>query len=74
MGKESISRGAAKFFEWVSECCKELGWPIEKGKFLVEDPSWFFCYDDGMTPKEAVKECLSKLGSDERLLDNSGTV
>jgi len=49
-----------KFFEWVAEVCKELGWEIKEGAKLMpsEDPSWWFCYDDGMTPKEAVAEAV----------------
>ena len=74
MTRGPIDPGKRRFFEWVSECCKELGWPIEKGIFMVTDSSWYFCYDDGMTPKEAVEECLSKLGLDENLLDNSGAI
>lgn len=50
-----------KFYEWIADCCKELGWPIEKGCILIEDDSWYWCYDDGMTPEEAVKECLDKI-------------
>ncbi|CAK0759811.1 hypothetical protein CCP1ISM_930006 [Azospirillaceae bacterium] len=48
------------FFEWVKECCKELKWDVKEGvKLLPEaDPSWFYCYDDGMTPEAAVKEYL----------------
>ena len=51
----------SKFYEWIAECCKELGWPIEKGALLVDNDSWYWCFDDGMSPKAAVKECLSKI-------------
>ena len=51
----------SRYFEWIAECCNELGWPIEKGADLLKDNSWYWCFDDGMTPKEAVKECLEKL-------------
>lgn len=46
------------FFEWVAKCCELLGWSKEEGiKLLPEaDPSWYFCYDDGMTPEAAVNE------------------
>jgi len=27
---------------------------------LVEDVSWFGCYDDGMSPKDAVNEAVKK--------------
>jgi len=49
-----------KYFEWIAECCKELGWEKKEGVKLVEDVNWFGCYDDGMTPKEAVDEAVSK--------------
>ena len=46
------------FFEWVSQCCVELGEPIEYGVNMmpVNDPCWYFAYDDGQTPQEAVNE------------------
>lgn len=47
-----------EFFKWVSECCKELNWDIKDGVKLVEDPNWYLCYDDDMTPKEAVDEAI----------------
>ena len=49
-----------KYFEWIAGCCKELGWDIREGEILVKDVNWFGCYDDGMTPKEAVDEAVSK--------------
>lgn len=49
-----------KYFEWIAGCCKELNWDISEGKILVEDVNWFGCWDDGMTPKEAVAEAISK--------------
>ena len=48
------------YFEWIAECCKELNWDKREGASLVEDVSWFACYDDGMTAKEAVDEAVSK--------------
>lgn len=50
----------SKYFEWISECCKELNWNIKEGAVLVEDVNWFGCYDDGMTANEAVNEAVSK--------------
>jgi hypothetical protein len=32
----------------------------DKKADLVEDLSWFFCFDDGMSPEEAVEEAKSK--------------
>jgi len=60
-----------RFFEWIAECCKELGWPIEKGKYLIEDKSWYWCFDDGMSPKAAVQECLSKMSPLPEEKDNA---
>lgn len=50
------------FFEWVFLCTKELGWDPKDGYKMLpaEDISWFNCYDDGLTPKEAVAEAISK--------------
>lgn len=46
------------FFEWVGQCCNLFGWPLRDGvKLLPEnDPCWFWCFDDGMTPEAAVRE------------------
>lgn len=52
--------GGNKYFEWIAECCKELHWDIGRGAELIEDPSWFGCYDDGMTAASAVEEAVSK--------------
>lgn len=50
-----------RFFRWVRECAKLLGIVgTEKEPLLVEDRSWFFCFDDGMTPEQAVAEYRSK--------------
>lgn len=50
------------FFTWVAKCCELLGWPIEDGEKLLPsvDPSWFYCYDDKMTPEQAVNEYRRK--------------
>ena len=36
--------------------------PVADGAKLLpaHDPSWYFCYDDGMTPAEAVAEARRK--------------
>lgn len=49
-----------KFFSWLAEVCAELDKPAEFGVELVEDESWYFCYDDGLTPQQAVKEFKGK--------------
>jgi len=45
-----------RFFEWIAQCCKTLEWDIAQGSVLAEDSNWYACYDDGMTPEEAVQE------------------
>lgn len=49
-----------KYFEWIAQCCKELNFDIKDGASMVNDVNWFGCYDDGMSPKEAVEEAISK--------------
>lgn len=49
-----------KFFRFIRECGKLLGKTDEETAKLVEDPSWFFCFDDGLTPELAVREYLRK--------------
>lgn len=53
---ELEKKAQERFFQWVAKCCALLGKPPEWGANLMpsEDPSWFFCYDDKMTPEEAV--------------------
>jgi hypothetical protein len=53
--------GYRRFFEWVAECCKLMGWPIEAGGAMMpeEDPSWYGCYDDGMSAEAAVQKFLA---------------
>ena len=49
-----------QFFTFIRECGKLLGKNDKETASLLEDPSWFFCFDDGMTPREAVNEYLQK--------------
>lgn len=49
-----------RFFEWIAEVCRELSLPIEEGEKFVADENWFWCYDDGMTPGEAIAEAKAK--------------
>lgn len=44
------------YFNWIAEVCRLMNQPKEYGANLVEDPSWFGCWDDGMTPEEALAE------------------
>ncbi len=43
-----------RFFRWIAMCCKSLGWPSSRGAELIADPGWFSCFEDGMTPEQAV--------------------
>lgn len=49
-----------KYFEWIAKVCELLGWAKEDGVKIVEDPNWFGCWDDGMTPEDAVAEAKTK--------------
>lgn len=54
-----------RFFEWVAKCCDLLGKPKSYGVnlFPEKDPSWFGCFDDGMTPEEAVAKNVAARGT-----------
>ena len=48
------------FFQFVRQCAILLGIQDTPDEALmVEDPSWYGCYDDGLTPEEAVAEFKS---------------
>lgn len=49
-----------RFFTFIRECGKLLGKNDEETAKLVDDPSWFYCFDDRLTPQEAVNEYLQK--------------
>ncbi len=49
-----------RFFTWITEVGKIANWTNEETATRVEDVSWFFCYDDGLTPLEAYNEAKSK--------------
>ena len=50
----------SKYFEWTADVCKLMGKPLEYGNELVKDPNWFGCWDDRMTPQQAIDEARSK--------------
>ena len=50
----AISRD--RFFSWIAQVCKELGWDVSRGSELISDPNWFLCYDDKISPAEAIAE------------------
>lgn len=58
-----------KYYEWIAQCCKELNWDIREGEKLVEDVNWFGCYDDGMSPKDAVDEAVRNGVVERRVLN-----
>ncbi len=43
-----------QFFTFIRECGKILGKNDEETSKLLDDQSWFYCFDDGMTPQETV--------------------
>lgn len=55
---EAAMREALKnrFFTFLRECGRLLGKDDNQTAELIEDPSWFFCFDDGLTPTEAVRK------------------
>ena len=59
---KKFTRVQDRFFSWIYECSKILG---VAGESLVEDPSWYWCYDDGMTPEEATEEYKEKVLKDK---------
>jgi hypothetical protein len=44
------------YYQWIFEVCGILNIPAGEGAKLVDDLNWFGCYDDGLTPQEAVDE------------------
>ena len=45
-----------KFFQWIASICKLMEQPASYGESLIKDPCWFYCFDDGMSPEEALQE------------------
>lgn len=46
-----------KFFKYTRKCAILLEiYDADEQAKLLNDPSWFFCFDDGLTPEEAVEE------------------
>ena len=44
------------YFEFIREVCILQGKPVIEGKDMINDPNWFGCWDDGMTPEDSIKE------------------
>jgi hypothetical protein len=46
-----------RYFRYIKTCAELLGiTDPEKQGALIEDRSWFFCFDDRLTPEQAVAE------------------
>ena len=58
--EELKERAKNKFFTWITEVGKLAGWSSDETADRVEDPSWFYCFDDGMRPEDALAEARSK--------------
>lgn len=57
---ELLRAGREKYFRWISDLCKCLDLPPKFGVYFIPDPNWFGCYDDGMSPAEALEEAKQK--------------
>ena len=59
-----------KFFQWILDCSKILkskhGITSGDGADLISDTNWFMCYDDKMTPEEAVAEYMKECGVEKQ--------
>jgi hypothetical protein len=58
-------RPMSPYFDWIKACRDLLGKPSgpndgEDFLKMVNDVSWFGCFDDGMSPDEAVNEYKRK--------------
>jgi hypothetical protein len=58
--EEIKERTRNKFFTWITKVGELAGWSREEIAGRLEDPCWFFCFDDGMKPEEALAEAKSK--------------
>jgi len=58
--------GHEKYFTWIKQCRELLGKTStesdgEEFVAMCNDISWFGCFDDGMTPEQAVAEYKQKV-------------
>lgn len=58
--QDLIRRGRNKYFKWIVEVCRCMGLPSKMGVHFVQDPNWYGCYDDGMSPEAALQEAKDK--------------
>ena len=54
--EELRTRARNAFFTWIHKVGEICGWSNEETADRISDRSWFFCYDDGMSPEAAVAE------------------
>ncbi len=58
--EELKKRARNKWFTWITAVGKIVGWSREEIAANVNDPNWFGCFDDGMSPEDAVTEARRK--------------
>lgn len=56
-----------RYFTFLRECGLLLGKNDEETSKLVDDPSWFACFDDGLAPADAVREYKAHLAPEETI-------
>lgn len=49
-----------RYFTWIADVCALLNWEKKDGADLVEDVSWFGCFDDGMSSSAAIAEAKTR--------------
>ena len=60
---KEFTPGQNSFFQWIYNCTKLLESKADikmDGAALISDMSWFACYDEKMTPEQAVDEYIEK--------------
>lgn len=61
--EDSLKPRKIRYFEWLAEICILMGKPISHGAEMVQDPNWFACFDDGMSPQDAYNEYIKFIAS-----------
>lgn len=44
------------YYAWFKDCMEIMGASEKQHDKLFENSHWWYCYDDGLSPKEAVAE------------------
>ena len=48
-----------KYISWLEDVCAVLGWPPQSYlQSLMEDTTWYLCYEEALTPQEAVNDAV----------------